>query len=196
MLLADTEIREYAERGMIVGGVMEKVSQDKDGNEIRSYGLEATTYTMRLGCEFQIRLSMEQYKGFAPSYAVYSLDPKESNAHWFSSVSLRPDLDEQIYVAADGMLLCHSVEWFSLPNDITAEVKLKSSYARLGLLLSDAWFDPGWQGNATLCLVNPNPVPVYLYTGEGVAAMAFHKHAPVENGYQGKYQGSTGAVVG
>lgn len=53
-------------------------------------------------------------------------------------------------------ILAQSLEVFNLPNDITAEFKLKSSGARLGLNHSLAgWCDPGWHGSVlTLELSN------------------------------------------
>jgi dCTP deaminase len=53
-------------------------------------------------------------------------------------------------------ILAHSIEVFNLPNNISAEYKLKSSMARIGLdHLNAGWCDAGWHGSAlTLELKN------------------------------------------
>lgn len=93
-------------------------------------------------------------------------------------------------------ILAHSQEIFNLPNDITAEYKLKSSGARLGLNHSLAgWCDPGWHDSSlTLELKN---ITRYHYIElnymDLIGQMIFYRVNSVakENSYEtrGRYNG-------
>lgn len=93
-------------------------------------------------------------------------------------------------------ILAHSQEVFNLPNDITAEYKLKSSGARLGLNHSLAgWCDPGWNGS-TLTLELKNITRFHyieLNYMDFIGQMIFYRVNSVakENSYatRGRYNG-------
>lgn len=79
-------------------------------------------------------------------------------------------------------LLAHSEQVFDLPDCISAEFKLKSSGARIGLEhLNAGWCDPGWNGSAlTLELKNmTRKHRIILQTGDRIGQMVFYKHPPV-----------------
>ena len=79
-------------------------------------------------------------------------------------------------------VLAHSVEIFNLPNDISAEFRLKSSGARSGLNnLFACHCDPGWHGS-TLTLELHNTLRytrIRLTEGMRIGQMLFHRHTPV-----------------
>jgi len=79
-------------------------------------------------------------------------------------------------------ILAQSREVFNLPNDISAEYKLKSSMARLGLdHLNAGWADAGWTGSVlTLELKNVTQGHrIVLKAGDRIGQMVFFRHAPV-----------------
>ena len=91
-------------------------------------------------------------------------------------------------------ILAHTVEKFNLPADISAEFKLNSSGARIGLENALAtWCDPHWTGSVlTLELKNFSQFhTIRLHNGCRIGQMIFHKSAPVpeKNGYKirGRY---------
>jgi len=59
------------------------------------------------------------------------------------------DLSKDTFILNPGeFILAHSAETFNLPNNLSAEYKLKSSMARCGLEhLNAGWADPGWHGS-------------------------------------------------
>lgn len=79
-------------------------------------------------------------------------------------------------------LLAHTIEKFNLPNNISAEFRLKSSGARSGLQNSFACHcDPGWYGS-TLTLELKNYLQYHklrLTYGMAVGQMLFHIVEPV-----------------
>jgi len=79
-------------------------------------------------------------------------------------------------------ILAQSEQVFYLPNDISAEYKLKSSMARIGLNHCLAgWCDAGWNGSVlTLELMNcTNNHFIELRKGDKIGQMIFFWHKPV-----------------
>lgn len=93
------------------------------------------------------------------------------------------ELSEDGYLLRPGeFILAHSVEVFNLPNTISAEYKLKSSMARIGLEhLNAGWCDAGWHGSVlTLELKNMlTHHAIRIRPGDAIGQMVFFKHNPV-----------------
>jgi len=82
-------------------------------------------------------------------------------------------------------ILAQSKEIFHLPNTISAEYKLKSSMARIGLEhLNAGWCDAGWNGSVlTLELKNmTRNHSILLQEGDAIGQIVFFKHTPVPEG--------------
>ena len=93
-------------------------------------------------------------------------------------------------------ILAQTVEVFHLPLDISAEYKLKSSMARIGLEhLNAGWADAGWHGSVlTLELKNITQCQrILIRPGDAIGQMVFFRHKPVpqERSYaaRGRYNG-------
>lgn len=93
-------------------------------------------------------------------------------------------------------VLATTMEYFRLPNNMTAFVEGRSSIGRLGLFIQNAgWVDPGFQGEITLELFNANRCAIELQSGWRVGQMVFAKmDCEAERPYDGKYQGQRGAT--
>lgn len=97
-------------------------------------------------------------------------------------------------------VLATTMEYFSLPNNLTAFVEGRSSLGRMGLFIQNAgWVDPGFEGEITLELFNANRCAIELVAGRRVGQLVF---AQMDNDalapYRGKYQkqkGATGSKV-
>lgn len=93
-------------------------------------------------------------------------------------------------------VLATTMEYFELPDDLTAFVEGRSSLGRMGLFIQNAgWVDPGFKGEITLELFNANRCAIELRCGRRVGQLVFAEmddHAL--NPYNGKYQGQTGAT--
>lgn len=101
------------------------------------------------------------------------------------------------YVLLPGQfVLATTMEYISLPDDLTAFVEGRSSLGRMGLFIQNAgWVDPGFKGEITLELFNANRCAIELRTGRRVGQLVFAKmDEPALNPYNGKYQGQTGAT--
>lgn len=108
-------------------------------------------------------------------------------------------MDENGYLLKPGdFILAQSREIFNLPNWLSAEYKLKSSMARIGLEHMNAgWCDAGWNGSVlTLELKNmTNNHAIIIRPGDAIGQMIFFRHEPVpsEASYasKGRYNGDT-----
>lgn len=93
-------------------------------------------------------------------------------------------------------VLATTMEYFELPDNLTAFVEGRSSLGRMGLFIQNAgWVDPGFKGEITLELYNANRCAIELKSGRRVGQLVFAEmddHA--ENPYDGKYQGQRGAT--
>ena len=93
-------------------------------------------------------------------------------------------------------VLATTMEYFELPDNLTAFVEGRSSLGRMGLFIQNAgWVDPGFKGEITLELYNANRCAIELKCGRRVGQLVFalmDDHAL--NPYDGKYQGQRGAT--
>lgn len=86
------------------------------------------------------------------------------------------------YLEPGEFVLAHTAEKFHLPYHISAEFRLKSTAARMGLSHALAvWCDPGWHGSTlTLELHNISRYhTIALNPGDKVGQMIFHVHKEV-----------------
>jgi dCTP deaminase len=103
-------------------------------------------------------------------------------------------------LAPHGWCLGATLEQMNLPDNVAAEVKLKSSVARGGLNhLLAGWVDPGFHGSLTLELVNSlSYSPQVLRAEMLIVQLVFWKgdSVPTHASYRakGRYAGNTGVV--
>ena len=93
-------------------------------------------------------------------------------------------------------ILATTMEYFKLPNDLTAFVEGRSSLGRLGLFIQNAgWVDPGFEGEITLELFNANRCAIELQAGYRLGQLVFARMQEAAlHPYAGKYQKQKGAT--
>ena len=93
-------------------------------------------------------------------------------------------------------VLASTMEYFELPDNLTAFVEGRSSLGRIGLFIQNAgWVDPGFKGEITLELYNANRCAIELKAGRRVGQLVFAEMDDAAiHPYNGKYQGQTGAT--
>lgn len=106
--------------------------------------------------------------------------------------------DGSYFLYPGNFILASSFEVFNLPNNISAEYKLKSSMARIGLdHLNAGWCDAGWHGSVlTLELKNTSSnIVIELHAGDKIGQMIFFRHeeVPADKSYavRGRYNLNT-----
>ncbi|MDD7517894.1 dCTP deaminase [Ruminococcus flavefaciens] len=113
-----------------------------------------------------------------------------------SSISYKTITTDTYLILPGQFVLATTMEYFELPDDLTAFVEGRSSLGRMGLFIQNAgWVDPGFKGEITLELFNANRCAIELKAGRRVGQLVFAQmddHAL--NPYNGKYQGQKGAT--
>ncbi len=172
MILNDKQIKKLAEEGMITPFVDKSVS-----NGI-SMGLQSYGYDICVGSEFKIFTNI---KGNVVA------DPKNFSEDNFVTVKN----EESILIPPNSFVLCHSLESFRMPRDVTGLVTLKSSYCRVGLGHPPSVLEAGWCGVLVLELVNHSSNPVKVYSNTGISQILFFRGEEAAVSYadkKGKYQ--------
>ena len=156
-------------------------------------------------------LSHEELRNIVEQEIITPVDPKDINAasidihlgdtlliertpkeysRWIVDYSKRTPLfmdkvvmDDDGYVLEPGaFILAQSREVFNLPNWLSAEYKLKSSMARIGLNHALAgWCDAGWSGSVlTMEFQNVSQNhSIRIRPGDAIGQMIFFRHEPV-----------------
>lgn len=123
--------------------------------------------------------------------------PKVSLKHRDALYMNELTLGEDGYTLEPGeFILASSLEIFNLPETISAEYKLKSSLARVGLEhLKAGWCDAGWNGSVlTLELVNLTRFhSIQIRPGDKIGQVVFFRHEQVPSNasyaQKGRYNG-------
>lgn len=167
MILSDKTILEMIEEGTL------KISPIEDGQ------VQPASVDIRLGNTFSI---VED----SPS-GIITLE---------NEIKYKTITTDTYILLPNQFVLATTMEYFDLPNDLTAFVEGRSSLGRMGLFIQNAgWVDPGFKGEITLELYNVNRCAIELKAGRRVGQLVFAKmDSEALNPYNGKYQGQTGAT--
>lgn len=88
-----------------------------------------------------------------------------------------------------GFELAVAMERLTLPPDLAAMVKDKSTWARRGLAVQNTIAEPGWYGYLTLELSNHSNRILRIHHGDPIAQVVFMQlDEPTSRPYSGKYQ--------
>ena len=170
MLLSHNELLELIERGVI--------------ENAKSDAVNSASIDVHLGDVIMV-------EDFSSGPQLIDYRAREKPA--MKKVRLR---DDGFVLEPNQFILAQTVEVFHLPLDISAEYKLKSSMARIGLEhLNAGWADAGWHGSVlTLELKNITQCQrILIRPGDAIGQMVFFRHKPVplERSYaaRGRYNG-------
>jgi dCTP deaminase len=91
-----------------------------------------------------------------------------------------------------GRYLLHTLEYIRLPPELVGFAELRSTLARLGLLIPPTIIDGGFEGQLTIEVQAP-PFPLKLRHGTRFLHLILSKvSTPIERPYRGEYQGQRG----
>lgn len=105
---------------------------------------------------------------------------------------IRIDFKSQFVLHPNDLVLGSTFEYIGLPETIIADVLVKSTWGRLGLIIpTPTKVDPGFHGCVTLELFNAGDAPLILYPGIPIAQLVFQQ-SKSGAAYQGGYSCATG----
>lgn len=133
--------------------------------------------------------------------ASYPIDPQVNNA-WRMEEGVFSE-DFPFVIKPGQFVLATTVEKVKIGHALIGRLEGKSSLARLGLAVhvTAGFFDPGFEGDCTLELVNHAPSPILLRPGMRIVQMSFQRlgrHVQRPYGHPGlksKYQGQSGPTT-
>jgi len=196
--LVDYEIERYARRGMIKDYCIERYGQLPLSAGVTSMGYDA-------------RLSPVAYETVLdPAAQLDVIDPTDGANHPLPTrrmpvgVYVNKDVPDHpltgqpvFTLAPKGFMLGHTIETFSMPEDVMAICQGKSSYARVGIHVNVTPLEPGWEGQVTLEIFNQTPHSVMIFPWRGICQFQFFKSKRPNVTYAdkaGKYQGQMGVT--
>lgn len=123
---------------------------------------------LRLGTEFLL-LRRTRQPGLAPG------KPDQASMEDLHERVVVPFGDE-LWLHPRHFVLAATLEYLSMPLDLSADVVGRSSWGRLGLIVATAVFvHPGFRGCLTLELVNEGDSPIALSPGLRIAQLAVRR---------------------
>jgi len=91
--------------------------------------------------------------------------------------------------------LLTTLEYIKVPPELMAFVELRSTLARLGLIIPPTIIDGGFEGNVTI-EVESSTFPLKLRSGMRFLHVIFAKvTTPITKPYNGRYQGQRGVTL-
>jgi len=128
-------------------------------------------------------------------YQPASLDIRLGNEIYDVFTDDRFMVDSRLVVRPGDRLLGHTYERFSFPADVAGQVTGRSSLGRLFMTVHQTagWIDPGFEGQVTLEIANFSNSVVELQPGQRVGQIVFFQVDRPTDGYDGQYQGDSGA---
>ena len=150
-----------------------------------SYGVSSFGYDVRIG---------RKYKIFTPVYGGVVIDPKNLDQRAFQDIE-----HDYCIIPPNSYVLAESLEYFEIPRDVIGICLGKSSYARVGAIVNVTPLEPSWKGKITIEISNSSPLPIKIYSEEGIMQVLFFRAtSPCTTSYadkQGKYQNQEGLTL-
>lgn len=156
MYLTKKALKELFDNGDLV---LRPLLSDKQFGEV--------TIDLRLGTDFLV--SIQGREPFIDATGNHETRPINS----FFQETKRL-LGEEFYLHPHQTVLCSTLEYVKIPNDIFMTLSTRSSYNRLGLSVNSI-VQPGYCGCISLELTNNNNNPIKLLVGASIVQARFFK---------------------
>lgn len=167
-LLVDKDIYHYIESDNI--RVIPLININKQ--------LGSTSLDIRLGTSFEVF--------FPNQFGIVDFTDSETRHNIrYNSKKINLDYLEHIPINPGQFMLGHSMEYIKLPDQISADLEGRSSFARLGIEIhmTAGFVDPGFEGVLTFEIFNAGTNPVMLYPGLRIGQLRFMTVAKPNRGY-------------
>lgn len=185
MLLPDHEIRKHG----IFNPFTDSEGQKKPwkmGTGLSSYG-------------YDLSLSEQEFKIFKKIESNKEINPKDFSSVFLENLELNQDEWGKYFVLPGHSYgLGFSLEYITMPDNVTGIAVGKSTYARAGIVANITPIECGWEGYLTLEFANTTPNKVRLYANEGVVQLLLFSSLQPTATYSdrsGKYNNQTKQVT-
>jgi len=105
------------------------------------------------------------------------------------------DSSDFIVLEPNTRYLLHTLEYIAVPPELMGFVELRSTFARLGIMMPPTIIDGGFEGQLTIEILSTS-FPLKLTVGVRFLHVVFAKlTTPITKPYRGKYQGQRGVTL-
>jgi deoxycytidine triphosphate deaminase len=178
------KIDDYSKRTMVLPK-QDLVSCSKNGNLIIKPFEEKN-----LGpCDINLRISRKFARMNNNIRTLDIFDDLKDISAYFELLE-----DDEYIIYPNEHLLIESLEYVEIPTDLTADIKLRSTFSRLGLNTPPTTIDPGFKGKIMFHIIGSS-FPIKLHAGVAVFKVIFMPVCPNTESYKGKYQNQEGVVL-
>ncbi len=126
---------------------------------------------LRLGPDLIVTRRETAVVAFNPA----RVEDMAEHLHEYQHYVRRP-LGSAFYLHPGDFAIARSLEYVTLPADVSAEALGRSSWGRLGLVIATATLvQPKFQGTITLELANVGTVPLTLHVGARIAQLTLFR---------------------
>lgn len=101
----------------------------------------------------------------------------------------KEDVKRSILVKPGEFYLIKTIETINLPQNLTANIKPRSTTYRSGIFIRTGNVAPGYCGGLTFGMKNEGPIPVTIEMGARIAHIQFEEVKGGGNMYRGQWQG-------
>lgn len=178
MILTDKKIRELAEKNSLIV----PFSEDR---------LQSESYDVCIGQELVLMKKEIHCIDIANQDSIDSI---------YETVNMTSD---GYIISPKQYLMVDLKETINIPDNITAHLRAKTRYTRLGLIVSDQHCNSTYSGHLRIGLYNATDYPIKIYPGFSIAQLVFEELDGVpstEKLYRNKknahYQNENGAFRG
>lgn len=148
--------------------------------KVISYGLSSYGYDVRLSDEFKIFTNINSVM----------IDPLN-----FDQKCCFDHKGDYCIIPPNSYILGKTIEYFTIPRDISVICVGKSTYARAGAIVNVTPIEAGFEGNIVIEISNATSLPLKVYANMGISQFIFFKgNIPCSISYadrKGKYQNQT-----
>ncbi len=91
------------------------------------------------------------------------IDPIDDETIREAGIDLR--MYEDVIIPSNSPLNAWTLEWIKLPNDVIGFCNLRSTFARMGLVIPPTIIDPSFEGHLVIEIFNGNDKPFVIRKG-------------------------------
>lgn len=190
MIMSDRWIIQHSDRihpNRMIEPFVDHLVREENHQKIVSYGVSSYGYDVRLGHQFKIFTNTRNAL----------IDPLNPDSNCYVDHE-----GEYCIIPPNSYVLGHTIETFTMPDDVLGILLGKSTYARLGAIINTTPVEPGFRGQVVIEISNATTLPLKVYANQGIAQMLFFKgnescittYADRDGKYQDQ-QGVTTAIV-
>ncbi len=176
MILSDKDIRTYINNGIQLI------------DHFNENSLQSESYDLSIGTTFS---------KYSSDFKIVDLENQLSIDNAYISAPIPPS---GYVLGPKEYILVSIAEKISLPENLSAHIRPRTKFTRIGLIVSNQHCNSSYSGNLNLGLLNVNPFAIVIHSGMKIAQIVFEELKSIpskEKQYKGSYQheeGTEGAL--